>query len=120
MHESHMRQETRISEHDEEIAVFRVEDLAPGQSRMVRVAGKRVAFFNIAGKFYAINNVCPHQGGSLAKGRVKGYVVSCPWHHLQFDVRTGFGTDGGGYCVASYETCVRDGFVYIKMRRQVK
>ena len=59
------------------------------------------------------------EGGPLNKGRVKGHVVSCPWHDLAFDVRNGQGTDGGGYCVGSYDVRVEDGQVFVGGRRKV-
>ncbi len=95
------------------VPVAQVDEVPPGQARRVKVNGKTIALFNVAGIFQAINNICPHKGGSLAKGRVKGQVVSCPLHHHQFDVRNGFGRDGGGYCVASYEVQVKDGQVFV-------
>jgi nitrite reductase (NADH) small subunit len=54
------------------------------------VAGERVvALFNVEGTFYALDGVCPHQGGPLAEGEVTGCIVTCPWHGWQFDVCTG-------------------------------
>jgi nitrite reductase (NADH) small subunit len=54
------------------------------------VAGDRlVALFNVEGSFYALDGVCPHQGGPLGKGKLTGCVVTCPWHGWQFDVTTG-------------------------------
>jgi nitrite reductase (NADH) small subunit len=62
----------------------------PPQSGIELVAGDRlVALFNVAGEFYALDGVCPHQGGPLGKGALSGCVVTCPWHGWQFDVRTG-------------------------------
>ncbi len=98
------------------VLVAHVDEVSPGSSRVCKVEGKTIALFNIFGRFYAINNICPHEGGPLAKGRVKGHVVSCPWHDLQFDVRNGFGTEGGGYCVGSYEVYVEEGQVYVNSK----
>jgi len=98
------------------IAVGRVEDIPDGTSRVVKVKGKTIALFNVSGKFFAINNICPHEGGPLAKGKLKGFVIGCPWHDLQFDVRSGFGTDGGGYCVASYDVRIKDDEVLVSSR----
>jgi nitrite reductase (NADH) small subunit len=54
------------------------------------VAGERiVALFNVEGSFYALDGICPHQGGPLGKGSLAGCVVTCPWHGFQFDVTTG-------------------------------
>ena len=48
-----------------------------------------VALFNVAGEFYALDGVCPHQGGPLGKGQLNQCLLSCPWHGWQFDVRSG-------------------------------
>ena len=54
------------------------------------VAGDRiVAVFNIDGAFHAMDGLCPHAGGPLAKGMLRGKVVTCPWHGWQFDVTNG-------------------------------
>ncbi len=71
------------------IRVAAVDDCPPG-SAVERVAGDRViALFNVAGAFYALDGVCPHQGGPLGDGALCGAIVTCPWHGWQFDVRTG-------------------------------
>ncbi len=48
-----------------------------------------IALFNVAGTFYALDGVCPHQGGPLGQGDLAGCIVTCPWHGWQFDVRSG-------------------------------
>ncbi len=53
------------------------------------VDGYVIALFNIDGTFYALDGVCPHQGGPLGRGELEGCIVTCPWHGWQFDVRTG-------------------------------
>ena len=50
---------------------------------------KSLALFKIKGKFYCIDNTCPHLGGPLCKGEVKEFIVECPWHGSKFDVRNG-------------------------------
>ena len=71
------------------VQIARVADCPPGQC-LERVAGDRiVALFNVAGNLYALDGICPHQGGPLGQGNLSGAVVTCPWHGWQFDVRTG-------------------------------
>ncbi len=101
---------------DNFIPVGNIKDVPDGTSRVVKVEGKTIALFNVAGKIFAINNICPHEGGPLAKGKLKGFVIGCPWHDLQFDVRSGFGTDGGGYCVASYDVRIQDDEILVCSR----
>ena len=51
--------------------------------------GKEIALFCKGGTFYAIDNLCPHEGGPLGDGELDGAIVTCPWHGWQFDVTTG-------------------------------
>ena len=98
---------------DDFVPIGKADDVPPGKSKAVKVKGKTIALFNVSGTFFAINNICPHKGGPLHKGKLKGYVIGCPWHDLQFDVRNGFGTDGGGQCVATYDVRVQDGEIFV-------
>jgi nitrite reductase (NADH) small subunit len=61
----------------------------PGTSREFVASDRIVALFNVDGRFYALDGICPHQGGPLAKGKLQGCIVTCPWHGFQFDVTTG-------------------------------
>jgi nitrite reductase (NADH) small subunit len=54
----------------------------------------------------------------LSEGRVKGFVVACPWHDLAFDIRNGQGTDGGGYCVGSYDVRVEGEEIFVGPRKK--
>ena len=71
------------------VKVAATKDIQPSQMKEVEVAGEKVCVINIEGKFYAIDNVCTHEGGPLAEGTLEGYEVECPWHGSRFDVRTG-------------------------------
>ncbi|HLQ01918.1 MAG TPA: non-heme iron oxygenase ferredoxin subunit [Burkholderiales bacterium] len=64
-------------------------DVAVGSAKMVEVSGKKIAIFNVDGKYYAIDNTCTHRGGPLAEGALEGKEVTCPWHGAVFDVTTG-------------------------------
>lgn len=103
---------------DEFQIVAQIDEIPPGVGKVVLVHEKPIALFNVGGTFYAIHNVCPHEGGPLGEGRLKGCVVSCPWHDLAFDVRNGQGTDGGGYCVGSYEVRVDGTQILVGGRRK--
>lgn len=85
--------------------VATVDEIAPGQRKLVKVAGREIGIFNLGGEFFGIGNRCPHEGASLCKGRVvglaestepgayqysrKGEMLRCPWHGWEFDIRTG-------------------------------
>jgi nitrite reductase (NADH) small subunit len=100
------------------VFIGKLEDISKGKGRVFKVDGKSVAVFRIDDRCFAINDICPHQGASLGKGRLKGFVVSCPWHHQQFDIRSGFGPDGGGYCVVNYDVMIDKGNVFVCLKKR--
>jgi NAD(P)H-dependent nitrite reductase small subunit len=69
--------------------VCSVDELKPGQARLVEDGRRQVAVFNVGGTLHAIDNLCPHRQGPLHEGWLEGFLVSCPWHGWQFDLRTG-------------------------------
>ena len=71
------------------IRVVRVSECPPGTATEAVAADRIVAVYNVEGTFYALDGVCPHQGGPLGSGQLEGCIVTCPWHGWQFDVRTG-------------------------------
>lgn len=99
--------------------VAELSEVPVGRSKLVMLNNKAIALFNIEGRFYALHNLCPHEGGPLNEGRVKGHVVACPWHDLAFDVRNGQGVDGGGYCVGSYEVRLEGSDIMVGPRRKI-
>ena len=76
------------------IRIAGLEDCLPGKSIECLAEGQIVALFNVDGVFYALDGVCPHQGGPLATGQLAGSIVACPWHGWKFDVATGRHTAG--------------------------
>lgn len=71
------------------IRVTAAADLAPGACGEYVAGDRIIALFNVDGRFYALDGICPHQGGPLGKGSLCGSIVTCPWHGFQFDVTTG-------------------------------
>ena len=85
--------------------VAAVSDIPPGTRKLATVNGRAIVVFNLGGEFFALNNRCPHRGGSLYHGVQTGLVeasepgryrysrrgemIKCPWHGWEFDVRTG-------------------------------
>ena len=85
--------------------VASVDEIPPGTRKLVEVNGRAIVVFNLSGDFFALDNRCPHRGGSLCDGIQTGLVeskvpgeyrysrpgemVKCPWHGWEFDIRTG-------------------------------
>jgi nitrite reductase/ring-hydroxylating ferredoxin subunit len=90
-----------------EHVVARVDEVEPGKSKVVPIGRYGVGVYNVNGKFYAIANYCPHEGGPLCSGRTHGLTVAddeqpggavetrdgefiyCPWHQWGFELATG-------------------------------
>ena len=68
-------------------------DVPAGEAVIVRVGeGLKLAVFQLADGYWAIDNRCPHRGGQLGAGGgyvYRGTTVVCPWHGYKVDVRTG-------------------------------
>lgn len=51
--------------------------------------GKILCVANVNGEICAMDNICPHWGGPLGKGRIENGKLVCPWHGWSFDPKTG-------------------------------
>lgn len=73
--------------------VVKLEEIPPGQSKLVTVEGQEVALFNVEGALYAVGNRCAHRSGPLVKGKVEKVeetlAVRCPIHGWLFELATG-------------------------------
>lgn len=69
--------------------VARAGDISPGQVRRVEAEGRVLVVVNREGEFYALEAVCPHQGGPLDQGQLWQGALECPWHHFRYDPATG-------------------------------
>jgi 3-phenylpropionate/trans-cinnamate dioxygenase ferredoxin subunit len=100
------------------IDVARTEDLLPGASRVVDVDGAMVAVFNLDGEYYAIEDVCTHDGGELASGELEGEEIVCPRHGARFNIKTGAVTAPPAYeAVATFPVRIRDGVLQVRDAR---
>ncbi|MCC7369560.1 MAG: Rieske (2Fe-2S) protein [Chloroflexi bacterium] len=85
--------------------VCRVDELPPGQHRIISVRGRTIGVFNVNGEYHALLNRCPHRAAPLCQGVVTGLITSpaqyqreltrdgeivrCPWHGWEFDITDG-------------------------------
>ncbi len=59
-----------------------------GSGKAFDVNGKQIAIFNQDG-YHAIDNLCVHQNGSIAPGKLEGDIVECPLHFWHYNIKTG-------------------------------
>ena len=97
------------------VPVAKASELSPGQMKWVAVNGERRVLANVEGIFYAISDVCGHRNAPLSRGKLDGYLIECPLHYAQFDVRTGGLVNGPvSTAVPIYQVCIEADTVYIK------
>ena len=97
--------------------VARVGDIPDGQSRAFVVDDCIVAVFHLGGQYHAINDLCPHQGASLAEGHVEDHTVSCPWHGWRFRVTDGTWCDNPRIKTDSYRVRVVDDQIQVAIEQ---
>lgn len=67
-----------------------MDEISSDKGTLVEVDGVRIAIFLLDDEYYAIEDVCTHDGGPLVEGDiVNGCQVQCPRHGARFDIRTG-------------------------------
>jgi 3-phenylpropionate/trans-cinnamate dioxygenase ferredoxin subunit len=71
------------------VKVAEADELRPGEKMLIELDGQFIALINVDGNYYAIDDVCTHDGGPLAEGELDGHEIICPRHGARFDVRTG-------------------------------
>ena len=91
------------------------ESIAIGQCKVVDVDDVMVAVFNIDGEFFAIEDVCTHDGSEIASGCLKGEEIECPRHLARFNVKTGEVTAPPAYePVDTFPVQVVDGMIQVR------
>ncbi len=71
------------------IDVTKADAIADGEHVVVDVEGTEVAIFKLDGQFYAIEDVCTHDGAEIASGKLEGDEIVCPRHGARFCIKTG-------------------------------
>lgn len=64
---------------------------------------------------YAMDNECPHRGGSLSQGWVTDGKVACPLHQWQFNLKDGQCPMVKTAKVSVYPVEIRDGEIWIHL-----
>ena len=94
--------------------LMKLEEIPPGESRLVQIDGKEAALFNVEGHLYAVGNRCPHRSGPLVKGRIETVpdtnvlALRCPLHGWLFELATGRCLTRPGADISSYPVICQD------------
>ncbi|HYF28021.1 MAG TPA: thiamine pyrophosphate-dependent enzyme [Baekduia sp.] len=88
-------------------------DLPDGRVRTVTAGRHAVALTHVDGRYGALDNRCPHQGGPLGEGTIENGLLRCPWHGYDYCPLTGASPEAFGDSVPALEVEVRDGGVWV-------
>ena len=90
-----------------------------GQLSIAKVRNKKICIGKYADNFFALNNLCPHAGGSLANGKINenGFVI-CPNHRYEFDPKTGKNPSGQGFYCEHYSIMEENNYLFILLPKQ--
>ncbi len=79
------------------------------------VAGARLCVGRSGDRWFALDDTCPHAGGSLTEGMIDGDLVICPLHAYAFEIATGHCVDEPACAVSSYPTRVEGGILQVQL-----
>ena len=71
------------------VPVAKVSDLPDPGKRLLEVDERLVVLLHVGGEFFCVDDVCTHDGGPLADGKLENHQLACPRHGAKFDIRTG-------------------------------
>jgi len=95
--------------------VAKAGELAPGEWRTVDADGTAIVVFNLEDEYYAIEDVCTHDGGQLTGGTVDGAEIVCPRHGARFCIRTGEALAAPAYePIAKFPVRVENGEIQVR------
>jgi nitrite reductase (NADH) small subunit/3-phenylpropionate/trans-cinnamate dioxygenase ferredoxin subunit len=100
-------------------SVCRVADLAEGEGRTVQIHNKLIAVFRDQGRYYAIDDTCPHMGAGLSGGYVENGVVTCPWHAWRFRLRDGAWADNPRLKIGCYPVRVEGDLIQVQVEEPI-
>jgi 3-phenylpropionate/trans-cinnamate dioxygenase ferredoxin subunit len=96
--------------------VVMTDELQPGGFEVIDVDDRLIAVFNVAGEFFAIEDICTHDGEELTGGPIDNDQIICPRHGARFCLRTGAALTPPAYeAVATFKTRIKDGRVQVRV-----
>ena len=93
-------------------------DLQPGEHQVVEIEDAMIVLFNLNGEYFALEDVCTHDGSEIASGCVVGEEIECPRHGAKFCIRTGEVTAPPAYePIDTFPVRVVEGVVQVRDHR---
>lgn len=97
------------------VDVANVDEIVAGQPVHIEVDGTAIAVFKVDQAFYAIEDVCTHDGGQLTGGCIEGDQIVCKRHGARFSIKTGDALTAPAYePTAVFPVRVENGVVQVR------
>jgi nitrite reductase (NADH) small subunit/3-phenylpropionate/trans-cinnamate dioxygenase ferredoxin subunit len=95
------------------VMVAKTGDIPKNEGRAYPVGDRMIAVFESEGRYYALDDFCPHQGASLAAGWIHEGCVACPWHAWRFALSDGTWMDNRKIKTDHFDVQVRNSEIYV-------
>ena len=84
-------------------------------TKLVTLDQQELAIIAHGGKFYAVENRCPHKGGPLGLGQLRNGIITCPWHRFRFELETGKSVTNPAMRATTYRVIVEQGDLLLEI-----
>ena len=98
--------------------VLELDELPEGRVTTVTIGRRSLAVAHHDGRYGALDNRCPHQGGPLGEGSIEHGWLRCPWHGYDYDPIDGRPPEGFSDAPPCFATEVRSDGVYVELPPQ--
>jgi nitrite reductase/ring-hydroxylating ferredoxin subunit len=105
----------RLLEERQEFFIGMESDIPLGERKLAKIMGLAIGVFHHESGWYAIRNKCLHAGGPVAEGRLRGDVLTCPWHGYQYNLPTGALLDDPHAKLEMYPVELHEGQVFVRL-----
>ena len=99
-------------------AVAKLDEIEEGSGKEFLVGTRIVAVFRFGDELFAMDGICPHQGGPLAQGELANGCVTCPWHGWQYELSSGKHTISGRLLAETFPIRQRDGSIEVLVTQE--
>jgi len=94
------------------------DELPEGRVTTVTAGHTGIALTHFEGKFSALQNKCPHQGGPLGEGAIEKGWLRCPWHGWDYHPCTGLPPGGFDDGIDTFPVEEREDGIYVGIENE--
>ena len=99
--------------------VAELNEISDPEKELIELDDQILVLFHVDGKYYCLDDVCTHDGGTLGDGELTGTRIACPRHGAQFDICSGKAlTMPATEDTNSHHVEVREDGVYVRLREE--